>query len=71
MRKEKKLISKKEFKKRLAKKFEKIIAIYGILILAYFIACYVNITACNVSADKELATWNIAHDFKMEITSKN
>lgn len=71
MKKEKKLISKKEFKKRLAKKVEKIIIIFNVLVLAYFIACYVNITACNVSAKKELATWNIAHDLKMEIISKN
>lgn len=71
MKKEKKLISKKEFKRRLTKKVEKFTVICNILILAYFIACYVNITACNVSASKELATWNIAHDLKMEIISKN
>ena len=70
-KKNKKLMSKKEFKRKLAKKVEKIFIICSIITLVYFITCYVNIAACNVSANKELATWNVAHDFKMEITSKN
>lgn len=61
----KKLITKKEFKKKLTEKIEKVIVLASVLILAYFILCYIDVIAKNVTQNLELANWSILHDYKI------
>ena len=65
-----KKITKKEFKKRVAKKIEKLVVVASVLMLVYLVLCYVDVVAKNVEPNQELSTWNILYDYKMEIITK-
>lgn len=70
MKKNYKKITKKEFIKGLVKKTEKLVAAISILMVVYFILCYVDVVANNVELNKELAGWSVLHDYKMEMITK-
>lgn len=36
-------------------------------VMVYFVACYVDVTCKNTASGLELESWNILHDYKMEL----
>ena len=36
-------------------------------VMVYFVACYVDVTCKNVDEGLQLESWNLAHDYKMEL----
>lgn len=39
-------------------------------VMVYFVACYIDITCKNTASGLELESWNLAHDYKMELMNK-
>lgn len=39
-------------------------------IIIYFVACYADIICKNTASGLELESWNLAHDYKMELMNK-